>query len=420
MAEMQRQGSDIYFGGFSQMKRYSFFSQLSNWFVPFYQQHPEVSKLYKKMEAAKLIQHFVQAGPLCNSDRYSFVFAFQQVIDRLPANMREMLNHGEALDVMPMSEEERRQPAYLRRIYLQDLYRFFKLFPVRNIFYNPFGCRRDGAYVSEYVFFANPVFRGTALERQFNRVVAFMLKREMYAEAVEVLDSYRKEVRDYQFWMMCGHALKHKLEVMVSGECLAGLTPAVCYATAMMFPEAADHKALASYAKAIFQDGQYEEAGRAYAELLETYPDNKNYQLNYSATLVNLSRYEEALKLLYKLNYEYPENKNVTRVLARALTGDGRYEQAGRLYAQLCEQPADMSDLLNAGYCQWFSGNMEEAAKCFAAYLKGKYPETASQTQRRERIWSDVIESEQSYILQHGISRTECHLMGDLILYHTF
>ena len=35
MMAMRDSGSDIYFGGFSHMKRFSFFYQLSNWFAPF-------------------------------------------------------------------------------------------------------------------------------------------------------------------------------------------------------------------------------------------------------------------------------------------------------------------------------------------------------------------------------------------------
>ena len=46
MAEMQKQGTDIYFGGFSQMKRFPFFNELSNWFVPFYSHHPAVAEVY--------------------------------------------------------------------------------------------------------------------------------------------------------------------------------------------------------------------------------------------------------------------------------------------------------------------------------------------------------------------------------------
>ena len=420
MTEMQKQGADIYFGGFSQMKRFPFFSYLSNWFVPFYKQHPDVSALYKKMGTAKLMQRFVQSGPLCNSDRYSFVFAFQQVIDRIPEKLRELLNGGESLDFETVTSSEANTDAYIRRIYLQDLYRFFKLFPARAAFFNPFDTQGGKSLGAPYVFFAHTLFNGTRLKKQSHRVVAFMLKRKMYDEAALLLDSYSEEARDCQFWMMCGHTLMHKTSLMAASGCLAGLDAVTCYAKAMTFEDAAEHKAAAAYARATFLAGRYEEARRVYADLLEANPDNKNYQLSYSAALVNLSCYEEALKMLYKLNYDYPENRNVIRVLARALTGSGKLEQARRWYEQLCQESDDASDLLNAGYCEWFAVNREAAAKLFAEYVKTVYPSVSAQTEKREHIWEDIIDAEKTYLVQHGITPTECYLMCDLILLRTF
>ena len=40
MMDMQQKGVDVYFGGFSQMKRFPFFNRASNWFVPYYPRTP--------------------------------------------------------------------------------------------------------------------------------------------------------------------------------------------------------------------------------------------------------------------------------------------------------------------------------------------------------------------------------------------
>jgi hypothetical protein len=50
MMDMQSKGADIYFDGFSKMKRYPFFYDMSNWFVPFYIQHPDIAQYVEKME----------------------------------------------------------------------------------------------------------------------------------------------------------------------------------------------------------------------------------------------------------------------------------------------------------------------------------------------------------------------------------
>ena len=137
MMDMQKKGSDIYFGGFSQMKRFPFFYDISNWFTPFFFEHPDIIHFVKRAKGNKFLEKMMRVGPFCDSDKYSFVIAFQQVMEQIPESMRKMLDRGEAtMGEVPM--EELTTPAYMRRAYLMDLYRFFRLYPNRQEFENPF------------------------------------------------------------------------------------------------------------------------------------------------------------------------------------------------------------------------------------------------------------------------------------------
>lgn len=60
MMDMQRRGSDIYFGGFAQMKRFSFFYSLVNWFMPFNTAHPDLRPVLHKLHNAKLLDAMVK------------------------------------------------------------------------------------------------------------------------------------------------------------------------------------------------------------------------------------------------------------------------------------------------------------------------------------------------------------------------
>ena len=73
MMDMQKQGADIYFGGFSQMKRFPFFYDISNWLVPFYIQHPDIQQYVSRMEGNRFLQHIMANNMFCNNDKYSFV-----------------------------------------------------------------------------------------------------------------------------------------------------------------------------------------------------------------------------------------------------------------------------------------------------------------------------------------------------------
>lgn len=412
MVDMQKAGSDIYFGGFSQMKRFPFFDSICNWFVPFYPEHPEISSIYDKMSGSKFINMMMSKGPFCDSDKYSFIMAFRQVMDRIPQNMRELLNNGEGTWTMgELANTDMRTAAYIRRTYLQDIYRFFRLFPAREQFYNPFNYRKPEKWEADYIFFSNPIFNSTPLEERFGELGAFMMKRGLTCEAAELLENYSDNSKDYQYYMLRGNILLRQGETIHTYQ--TGPTAAECFDNALKLKRE-DNRALLGYARAQFYDGNYTEAKDAYERLMEAKPDNKNYQLGYCVCLTNLEMYDEAMKVLYRLHYEDSENDSVARVLARALLGDGKYEQADKIYMKLLEKGTlDDNDLLNRGYGAWFASDRDTAANYFAGYLKKRYP-NSSQSTYREKAEADIVDTEREFILHHGVSSTEIQLMLDL------
>lgn len=410
MIDMQKAGADIYFGGFSQMKRFSFFDTVSNWFTPYYPDHPAISQLYSNNKAnSDIVNAMIGHVAFCNSDKYSFVIAFQKVVDRLPANLREMLANGSATMVGQRVEPGTQSPAYVRRMYLQDLYRFFRLFHSRSCFNNPFEVYSDGNAAPGYVFFANTLFRGTALEGKFNEIVACMAKRKLYADAADVAANYSDETKDYQYFMLCGNLLlRHSDIAVVHG--LSGLTASDCFDRALAL-KPADVKALFGKARALFYEGRYGDSAAAYSQLMLSDPENRKYTIGYCVCQTNLGNYDECQPMLFKMNYESPDDDTVKRILARCLVGGGKYEQALKLYDGM---KMDSEDLANRAYCEWFMGDVQTAVSHFADYISSRYPNDDTESKRR-RCYSDVIESERDFIRAHGISETETFLMVDAI-----
>ena len=129
-------------------------------------------------------------------------------------------------------------------------------------------------------------------------------------------------------------------------------------------------------------------------------PEKRNYLLNHAVCLTKLLRYQDALKELYQLNYERPDDKRVNKVLAWTLTCDGKYEQAIKIYNQLLSDKADVEDLLNYGYCLWFSGNVSDASDCFHRYLMEKGEKKTV-----------ILEIERELIREKGITMAEQQMM---------
>lgn len=397
MAEMHKQGADIYFGGFSQMKRFTFFTEISNWFVPFYKQHPAISAIWNNTKGKKFLQLITSVGAFCDSDKYSFVLAFNQVLDRLPKSVVQMVEQGEAIPVPLGGEtdlEEQAKPAFVRRMYLQDIYRFYKLFPSRSEFRNPFLNTDAG---SAMVFFSGELFKDTALESDFISVVGFLMKRGLYAEALSVMKNMSDSKHDLNYFLMMGSILQH----LPSCE---ELSPLLFFKEALAL-DPDNERALTGYARSLFTKQDYAESLQAYKKLMLLAPDHVSYQLNAAICHINLNQCEEALKILYKLDYMHPDEPKTKRVLAWTLTLAGKYEQADKLYIQLlaAEEPAP-SDWLNCGYCQWMAGQVTKALDMFRHFIAAQQPDEVNM----ER---EFMTNEYQLLTSHNISDVEIMLM---------
>ncbi|MBR1932644.1 MAG: hypothetical protein IJ841_03055 [Prevotella sp.] len=401
MADMLKQGSDIYFAGFSQMKRFPFFNDVANWFVPFYPQHPGVSSIWEGVKAKKFLKMITGVAAFCDSDKYSFVLAFDQVVSRLPQQMLEMVEQGEAHPVPVGGEvpiEVQQRPDFLRRLYLQNLFRFFRLFPYRSEFVTPFGPR-------PCIFFANSLFRGTELEQRMPEVASFLAKRKQFEAAKNVLSNVSSKHHDYQYLMLKAHVLMHQ-DVGDGAELITMNRVAELYDRALRL-QPGDARATKGHARALMACHRYEEAFEDYEQLLTQPTVNRSTELNAAVCLVNMKRYEEALKLLYKLNYEQPDEPQSNRVLAWTLAVSGKYEQAQKLYDKLLSaskpQPADM---LNYGYCLWFKGDVVSAVSMMRQY---------KDQQKEAAIGEELLHTEYQLIRDHGISDADIHLMLDYL-----
>ena len=339
MQDMQKEGIDVFYHGFSQIKRYPFFYDISNWLVPFFHQHPDIAQFVSKQEGLHFLSKVFASNAFCNSDKYSFVIALQEVLNQLPQQIREMLQRGE-FSAEELGETVEQSPAYERRIYLMDLYRFFRLYPHREELYNPFDRKNDE--MGGCGFFLLELLADTPIEKSKAQIVRQLKKHQMNYAATNLLKTFIESNRDMQYYLWI-HDYDHALQLNPKHE-----------------------RAMLGKGRQLYDEGRYEEALTWFDQLTAIYPEKTNNQLYVAICLVQLERYEEALKPLFRLNYEQPDNDAVSRVLAWTLTCQGKLEQAVNIYEQLVsrEQP-DSDDLKNYGYCLWLQGQVGKAVELF-------------------------------------------------------
>lgn len=398
MVEMQKAGSDIYFGGFSQMKRFSFFFQTANWFAPFDVNHPAIKHVTGSGKQTAFIQALLKSGPFCDSDKYSFVLAMSNVFDRLPDNIKEMMN-GESMFEVYNASQDTESPVYIRRMYLQDLYRFFKLYTNKQLLHNPFNSQHSKRGTA--LFIDHSVFCGTIADDRYTEIGQFLLRRNNTREAWSMMERLREIQSDslLELRAQCLYMQGKSEEAEMLYRKVVEKNPD-------------DAKAISALAKITFQTGRYDEAVEYYKHLQQQYPDKLSYQLNYCVALSKTPQVAESIETLYRLYYENPDNHNVLRVLAWNLLVAKRTEQAGTEYEKLLQignQKAE--DWLNAGYYYLIVRNVEKAVDMFRRYV-----EESKSAQDARHLIGRQIAADADVLLENGIDKIEMQLIVDLVM----
>ncbi len=395
VTDMQKSGIDVYYDGFSQMKRFPFFNRLSNWFCPFYMENPALDGVTRKLGEGKFLNAILSSSPFCDSDKYSFSLAMSSVIDRLPDNIKELVSNGAAVET-GITAEKLSSPAYVRRSYLQDLYRFFRLNQYRNSFANPFDESVDG---TPAFFFANPLLGRMADCEERTELMVFLAKRGKYA-LIDRLCGDNSVCTDVKRTLVLASAKLHLGDTESAYNLYGKASEA----------SPGNIQATRGLAQTAYLLGDYAAAERYYGILVAEYPDNKRMALYLGISQIYNGNVPTAMKTLFRLNYECPDDDDVRRTLAWGHLMEGKPAEAGRIYDKLLESCGKLpADVLNAAYSKWFVREMEAAVALFRQYVE----------LRADGDGTDVLPgdftSDRILLDRNGISSSECHIMLNIV-----
>lgn len=394
MMEMQKQGSDIYFGGFRQMKRFPFFNDLANWFTPFYIDHPALRTTIERIGQPNILQTITNQGNFCESDKYSLAFAMESIINQIPGNIKEMMGSEGVFDPMGTTLDKS-NPTYICRAYIQDLYRFFRLYRSSNELINPFIDNHKSSFVADTFFFVYKSFIGTGLDEYKMRLALYLYKHKNMDKLVELMSTFHVEDANYNILMGYINLYFGK--------------PDVAYQIFnMVLQEDTENQwALKGMARAAMDCEDYDTAEHTYSQLLRLEPDNINYAVKRCVTLLKTERYAEAREELFRFDYQYPDNMNVKRVFAWTMLLDKSLDKASQLYDRILADAPMAEDYLNSGYCWWAKGNIGQAKNSFQAWI--------TMTKGNKDRLLEEIRNDQKVLDLYGITEIDCLLMVNLI-----
>lgn len=390
LVEMQQKGADIFIGQFKLLKqRFPFFSVAANWFVPFDPRHPEIAAVPSGL---KSLDKLFASGRMCDSDKYSFCL----MLSSLPSQQRDMLEQqlsstmGEidaGNEVLPGGEYDGKEDSAMAiRIYLQDIYRFFKLFRGRDEKLDPF---RQNLLLSDYPVFKD-YFSEPVVIRQF---ADFLFDDKSYLQASRL---YERLEPDAEFYQRIGYCRQQLHEFGKAVE---------AYERACLFSSESAWT-LRQLAFCYRMTGDIDSTLRCYEQLEKINPDDTDILQRLGECYIQKENYAAAFEKLYKVNYLTEDSKNSNRALAWCSLVTGKYEQARRYYDKLMGMNPNAADCLNAGHAAWLSGDVRQCVECYrkAVALEGL-----------QTVSAEFFAEDMDFLNRQGKSVEDIRLMVDLI-----
>lgn len=360
LAEIQAEGGDVFMMSFSQMKRFPFFHELPNWFLPFYEGH---SSIVSADTADGLISSLLAKMPvLCDSDKYSLIFS----ITNIPSAQREQLASALRMQAAQMAESltetaKASGDSIRRNIvnkYIQNLYRFLNLFRDKNGFYNCFAQEHQRPDLLQVkALSGNP-----ANEDMYETIAEFYFKNHHWQEAAAAFsvidknampDARRTQEMAYAYERsgMLGDALQRYEEA----EMLDG----------------GSEWTIRRLANLLRHMGEFKRSSGYYKRLSADNPDDAGLALACAETLLDANLTVDAEQAFHKVVYLMPESFGALRGLAWTLFLNGKFDRAAEVYEKIIAVDPTKDDYERAAFIKWAKGDLKGAVELMGKYISG-------------------------------------------------
>jgi tetratricopeptide (TPR) repeat protein len=392
---LQEEGADVMHSTFTHLKRFPFFNETGNWFMPFFKNRPALPE--EDDALSNSFRLITEAGFLCNSDLYSLYFSIRQIPE---AGRKMMLGQLES----QLSELKEKRTAELQTKendiagiigqYTQDLYRFYKLHPHRNQFKDVFALPLDFhnlPVLQEY--FSDP--------NDLLNIADLYLRKNYFDDALRIYDHLSSEAgnRDdtlYQKTGYCRQMNGHYDSAIAAYEKAELINPESKW---LLRHTAQCYRAIKKPEMAI---GYYLQC-----EKLE--PENFSVLLSIGSCYLDMKNYAEALRYYFKVDYLDSNGHKARRPIAWCSFLTGKYDQARHYYLKILSGQPDAQDYMNAGHTEWALQNIKGALEFYK-----KSVEALSGDYDKFRLY---FNPDVPRLTDAGIDETEIPLILDQLCY---
>ena len=279
--------------------------------------------------------------------------------------------------------------------YIQDLYRFFKLYPFRHEFDDLFSRPLD-LYNSR--FFGKLVHESTVRET----IGAYFFEHDRYEEALDIFRQLKGDQHppSYELMEKMGYACQKLRRYEEALE---------YYKQAELFDKNKKWlvKKIAYCYRALKKP---EEALKYYGQAEKHDPENMYIQASIGHCYLDMEKFDQALKHYFKVEYNQPNSIKIWRPIAWCYFALGKLNEARKYYGKILEKAPTRHDYLNAGHVEWILKNRPEAIRLYEASIRRGFESFHN--------FLTSFEADKPWLLKNGIDPDEIPLLLDYLDYN--
>ena len=397
MTNMQMEGADVFLGAFAMLKSFPFFSELPNWFMPFYKEHYAVVNALKGEEEP--FKHILAEGIersvfMCNSDKFSFILNIANMPDAQKGLIGQMFS-AEAEQYEELLSEEVNDPSLRsKRViiqYIQDLYRFFRLHPLRNEIGDIFSLPLTFHHTSIFDLLVDDAAR-------LKTIASFYFDNDHYDEALRIYRLLEMKGESYaELFEKSGYCCQQKGNYQEAID---------CYRKADLF-DTNRIWLLGKIAQCHLKLSDTQSALETYLELDGLDAENLKTAAAIGTCYLNLNEPEKALDYFYRIEFADQGSARAMRPVAWCLLVLGRTDEAAPYYQQLLGLEPNAYDYINAGHLAFCRGDKQQAAEYYISSIRKREGDL--------RSFLKGFNADRNVLIRNGVDKDELPLMMDYI-----
>lgn len=396
-SSLQMEGADVFHSTFSGLKSFPFFSDMSNWFLPFDTSYSEFTPIFSGSPKNNLLRAaIVDSGHMCNSDKYSFCLSLLQIssmqrdmmMGRLSNESAELKQlQKDAKDLNPTIEEE-----VISNQYIQDLYRFFKLNPYRSNFFDIFQLNIN-FYDKQSIA---PIISDSDSMR---KIALYCFEKNNFKEALNIFNRLAlNSENNNDIMQKIGYCKQ------MTGD-TEGALEAYLQADLIKPNDSWIVRRIAQLYRSL---KMYEAALEYYKKASTLSPDNINIELNIGHCYLELKDYENALNSYFKVELNDNTGNKALRPIGWTSFLQRKFDLSRNYYQRILANQPTIHDYLNAGHVELCTNNIKTASE---------YYKQAARKENDFDLFLLLFDADKDKLIEYGVDAQIFPYLLDQIRY---